>query len=126
MSITGQMQHIQGQVNQNAFTSDDPATMPNGVNMAVLDAVVNLKSGMAVWRSTATFVPEGGGGTFEGIGGGWFKPDGSSKGWGTFQGTGSFAGQTLKMDLTAGDIRDCPGAPFAATVWSGFIVPPSE
>jgi hypothetical protein len=130
--ITGQMMHIWGQVNENQFFSDDEGVLPSGTNTAVLDIVVNLKSGMAVWNSTCVFEPDVGEGTFEGIGGGWFKMDLEtgemldSKGQGVFHGTGDYEGLTLKMDLYPGDIGECEGAPnlFDATIWDGFIVPP--
>lgn len=133
--ITGQVIHIKGQVNQNRFYSDDQATLPDGTNTAVLDITLNLQSGMAVWKSTsAVFQPDGVQGTFTGNGGGWLKMDPAtfavldSKGRGVFHGTGELEGLTLKQDLYAGDITQCPWAPnlFDATYWQGFIVPPGE
>jgi hypothetical protein len=127
MEPIGQMLFIRGQVNVNRFYSDDPATFPDGTNTAVLDAVVNLKSGMIVWNAEAVFQPDGMEGTFEGIGQGWFKIDPAGavdgKGVGVFHGTGELEGLTLKQDLYPGDITQCPGA-FDASWWQGFIVPP--
>jgi hypothetical protein len=37
---------------------------------------------------------------------------------------GVYEGLTLKQDLYSGDIGECPGDPFDATRWEGFIVPP--
>ena len=129
VEVTGQMVHIKGQVNVNRFYSDDPTTFPNGTNTAVLDALVNLRTGMIVWRSTeAVFQPDGVAGTFEGGGQGWFKMDPATgavdgKGVGVFHGTGQLEGLTLKQDLYPGDITLCPGAAFDAGRWQGFIVP---
>ena len=129
--IIGQMLFIRGQVNVNRFHSDDPATFPDGTNTAVLDALVNLKTGMVVWSAEAVFQPDGAEGTFEGIGQGWFKVDPATgavdgKGVGVFHGTGELEGFTLKQDLYPGDISQCPPAPnlFDASTWSGFVVPP--
>jgi hypothetical protein len=124
---------IKGQVNVNRFYSDDPATFPNGTNTAVLDIRVNLRTGMVVWSSDAVFQPDGVNGNFEGIGRGWIKTDPvtgeflDSKGLGVFHGTGELEGLTLKQDLLAGDMGQCPQAEnlFDASLWSGFIVPPA-
>ena len=68
MEIIGQTVFIRGQVNVNRFYSDDPTTFPDGTNTAVLDALVNLRTGMVVWSAEAVFQPDGVEGTFEGIG----------------------------------------------------------
>jgi hypothetical protein len=131
--INGQVMTIKGQVNQNTFYSDDPGVLPNGTNTAVLDITINLQSGMAVWRSSpAIFQPDGMIGTFVGRGGGWLKMDPvtfavlDSKGLGVFHGTGIYEGMTMKQDLFAGDITQCPGTPFDATYWEGKILPASD
>ena len=130
--ITDYLLSIKGQVNANHFYSDDPATFPGGTNTAVLDILINLRTGMVVWRADAVFQPDGIDGTFEGIGRGWFKSDPvtgdflGSKGLGVFHGTGELEGLTLKQELFPGDITQCPGEPFDATLWTGFIVPPAR
>ena len=127
--ITDYLMSIKGQVNVNRFYSDDPATFPDGTNTAVLDILVNLRTGMIVWRADCVFQPDGVEGTFEGIGRGWFKMDPvtgeflGSKGVGVFHGTGEYEGLTLKQDLFASDPSQCPGEAFDATLWTGFIVP---
>jgi hypothetical protein len=133
LEVIGQMVHIEGQVNVNRFYSDDPASFPDGTTTAMLEILVNLKSGMIVWHADAVFQPDGVEGTFEGIGRGWIKTDRTtgkflgSKGVGVFHGTGALEGLTLKQDLFAGDITQCPSAEnlFDATLWTGFIVPPA-
>lgn len=132
VDITGEVMRIKGQVNQNYFYSDDPSVLPNGTNTAVINVEINLQSGMVTWRSTAAeFKPDGIQGSFVGKGGGWIKMDPvtfavmASKGLGVFHGTGELEGMTMKQDLYAGDISQCPPAPnlFDATIWEGFIVP---
>jgi hypothetical protein len=121
---------FRGQVNQNHFYSDDPAVFPGGTNTAVLDFALNLKTGMLVWNATAVFEPDGVDGTFEGTGGGWFRLDLGTgavldgKGQAIFHGTGELEGLTLKTDNYPGDVTQCPGTPFDAGRWEGFIVPP--
>ena len=129
VEVTGQMVHVIGQVNVNRFYSDDATTFPDGTNTAVLDALVNLRTGMVVWSAEAVFQPDGVEGTLEGIGHGWFKTDPvtgavEGKGVGIFHGTGALEGLTMKQDLYPGDVTKCPGTPFDAGIWSGFIVPP--
>lgn len=129
--ITDYLLSIKGQVNVNRFYSDDPETLPDGTNTAVLDILINLRAGMIVWRADAVFQPDEAEGTFEGIGQGWIKLDPitgdfqGSKGLGVFHGTGEYEGLTMKQDLFAGDITQCPGEAFDATLWTGFIVPPA-
>lgn len=133
MEITGQMIHVIGQVNRNDFYSDDPTVFPNATTTAVLDIVVNMKSGMVFWRATAVSKPDGyPDSAFKGTGGGWFRTDPVtgevySKGLVVLHGTGALEGQTLKAELARGDIAQCPEAPnsFDATVWNGFLVPPA-
>ena len=128
--ITGQMMHTRGRVHQNYFYSDDPAVFPDAANTTVLDIALNLKTGIGVMNVTAVYEPEGVDGTFEGTGVGWLKLDLGTgagldmRGQGVFHGTGDLEGLTLKLDLHPGDITQCPGTPFDAGWWQGFIVPP--
>jgi hypothetical protein len=124
VQIHGNTMHIIDQVNQNLFFSDDRAALPNGVNTAHLNIMINIVTMKGTGQATATFQPDGATGDWAGIG--TFQADfaaGTLQGRGVFQGTGEFAGLTMWQDMAKGDVADCPGTASDATTWYGFIVP---
>jgi hypothetical protein len=117
---------ILGQVNQNVFYSDDPQVFPDAVHDVVLDIIVDMESGVVNWKGRGTIETEGMG-IWRSKGVGHIDlVSGSSHGKGVYHGTGDYHGMTTWVDLTPGDISRCPGVPFDATHWSGFVVPSSE
>lgn len=115
---------ITGQVNVTQFHSDNPAVFPNGTNTATLNIWINTITMQAIWRADAVFVPDDGSGAWLGKGEGQIDLlTGASKGVAVFHGTGANAGKTMWQDLSAGNKSLCPGAPFDATHWTGFIAP---
>jgi hypothetical protein len=98
--------------------------LPNGVNTAHLDIMINTATAKGTGHASASFQPDGAAGNWAGIG--FFDADflaGTLKGRGVFQGTGEFEGLTMWLRMAKGNVADCPGTASDATTWDGFIVP---
>jgi hypothetical protein len=124
VEIHGNTMHIIDQVNQNLFLSNDPAVLPNGVNTAHLNIMINMVTMKGTGHASTTFQPDGAAGDWAGMG--TFQADfaaGTLQGRGVFQGTGEFAGLTMWLDMAKGNVANCPGQAWDATAWQGFIVP---
>lgn len=124
VEIRGNTMIVLDQVNQNLFLSDNPAVLPNGVNTAHLNLMLNTVTMKATGQASAVFQPDGATGYWEGVG--FFQADfaiGTLKGRGVFHGTGEYAGLTMWLDMAKGNLADCPGTPNDATAWNGLIVP---
>jgi hypothetical protein len=122
--IHGNTMHIIDQVNQNLFFSNDPDVLPNGVNTAHINLMINMVTMTGTGHAAAIFEPDGATGSWVGIG--TFQADfaaGALQGRGVVQGTGEFAGLTMWQDMAKGNVADCPGTAWDATTWYGFIVP---
>jgi hypothetical protein len=123
VEMHGNTMHIIDQVNQNLFISDDLAVLPNGVNTAHLNIMINTVTMRGTGQATGTFEPDGAFGNWAGHG--TFQADfaaGTLQGRGVFQGTGEFSGLTMWLDMAKGNVVDCPGTAWDATTWYGFIV----
>ena len=120
----GNTMQIIDQVDQDLFISDDPTVFPDAVAVIHVDITINMVTGKATAHSTAVLQPDGGAGTWEGHADFHLSSmEGAQQGHAVFHGTGDLTGQTLIIAPTSGDTGGCPGTPFTAGRFEGFIVP---
>lgn len=125
MKVSGNTLHMTGQVNKNDVMSDDPSVFPDATNTAILDIFVNTIAMKANYTADAVIEIPDAMGTWEGKGVGHIDLlTGELTGLGIFHGTGEFAGQTLWMKLTNGDISQCDLGAFDASHWDAYIIAP--